>query len=77
MFAFNYKDLREITMEQHKIELLPNVKPVRTKQRRWNPRYTTMVKEELDKLLEVRFIKHVETNEWVFPVVFALKKNGI
>ncbi len=25
-FVFNYKDLREVTMEQHKIELLPNVK---------------------------------------------------
>jgi len=32
LFAFNYKDLREITMEQHKIELIPNAKPVRTKQ---------------------------------------------
>jgi hypothetical protein len=64
MFAFNYKDLREITMEQHKIELLPNVISVRTNQGRWNPRYTTMVKEEFDKLLEARFIKHVETIEW-------------
>jgi hypothetical protein len=32
-------------MEQHKIELLPNGKPIKTKQRRWNPKYTTMVKE--------------------------------
>jgi len=56
-------------MEQHKIELLPNAKPIRAKQGRWNPRYTTMVKEELDKLLEAGFIKHVETTEWVSPVV--------
>jgi hypothetical protein len=35
-----------------------------------------MVKEELDKLLEVRFIKPMETTEWVSPVVLALKKNG-
>jgi hypothetical protein len=35
-----------------------------------------MVKEELDKLLKVRFIKPVETTEWVSPVVLALKKNG-
>jgi len=76
LFAFNYKDLREVTMEQHKIELLPNVKPIRTKQRRWNPKYTIMVKEELDKLLEVRFIRHVETTEWISHVVLALKKNG-
>ncbi len=35
-----------------------------------------MVKEELDKLLETRFIRPVETIEWVSPMVLALKKNG-
>jgi hypothetical protein len=62
-------------MEQHKIELLPNDKPFETKQRRWNPKYTIMMKEELDKLLEVGFIRPVKTTEWVFPMVLALKKN--
>ncbi len=76
MFAFSYKGLKEILMEQHKIELLPNAKPVKTKQGRWNPRYITMVKEELDKLLEAWFIRLVETTTWVSPVVLALKKNG-
>jgi hypothetical protein len=76
LFAFNYEDLKEVTMEQHKIELLPNVKLVKTKQGRWNPRYTTMVNEELDKLLEVGFIKPMETTEWVSPMVLALMKNG-
>ncbi len=52
-----------------------NIKPVRTKQRRWNSIYTTMVKEELDKLLKARFIKLVETTKWVSIVVLALKKN--
>jgi hypothetical protein len=63
MFAFSYKDHREVIMEQHKIELLLNAKSIRTKQRRWNPKYTTMVKEELDKLLEVGFIRLMETTE--------------
>ncbi len=76
LFVFNYKDLREVTMEQHKIELLLNAKLIKTKQRRWNPKYTTMVKEELDKLLEARFIRPMETTEWVSPMVLALKKNG-
>ncbi len=76
LFAFNYKDLREVTMEQHKIELLPNAKSIRAKQGRWNPKYTAMVKEELDKLSEAGFIKPVETIEWVSPMVLALKKNG-
>ncbi len=76
LFAFSYKDLREVTMEQHKIELLPNAKSIRTNQGRWNPRYMAMVKEELDKLLEAGFIKPMETTEWVSPVVLTLKKNG-
>jgi len=61
--------LREVTMEQHKIELLPNAKPIMAKQGRWNPKYTTMVKEELDKLLEAGFIRPVETTKWVSPVI--------
>jgi hypothetical protein len=31
LFAFNYKDLREITIEQQKIKLLLNVKLITTK----------------------------------------------
>jgi hypothetical protein len=76
LFSFSYKDLREVTMEQHKIELLPNAKPIKAKQGRWNTRHTAMVKEELDKLLEAGFIRPVETTKWVSPVVLALKKNG-
>jgi len=76
MFTFNYKGFRKITMEQPKMELLPNAKLDRTKQGRWNPRYTTMVKEEFDKLLEAGFIRPMETTEWVSPMVLALNKNG-
>ncbi len=76
LFTFSYKDLREVTIEQHKIELLLNAKPIRTKQGRWNPKYIAMVKEELDKLLEAGFIRPMETIEWVSPMVLVLKKNG-
>jgi len=31
LFVFSYKDLREVTMKQHKIELLPNAKLIKTK----------------------------------------------
>jgi tRNA1(Val) A37 N6-methylase TrmN6 len=34
------------------------------------------MKEELDKLLEARFIRPVEITKWVSPVVLMLKKNG-
>jgi hypothetical protein len=35
-----------------------------------------MVQEELNKVLEVGFIKPMEITKWVFPMVLALKKNG-
>jgi hypothetical protein len=63
-------------MEQHKIKLLPNAKPIRTKQGRWNLRYIPTVKEDFNKLLEARFIKPVETTKWVSFMIFALNKNG-
>jgi len=34
-----------------------------------------MVKKELDKLLEAKCIKSMETIEWIYHVVLALKKN--
>ncbi len=61
-------------MEQHEIELLPNAKLIRSKQGRWNPRYTTMVKEELDKLLEAGFIRPVETTEVGFSCGINIKE---
>jgi hypothetical protein len=63
-------------MEQHKIELLPNVKPIRTKQGRWNPKYTVMVNEKLNKLLEARFVRPMKITKWVSLLVSTLKKNG-
>jgi len=60
LFAFSYKDLKEVTMEQDKVELLPNAKPIRTKQGRWNLKYTIMVKKELDKLLEAGFVRPIK-----------------
>ena len=57
-FAWTYKDLKGIPREvcQHCIILEPNTKPVRQRQYRMNPKYSLMVKEEIDKLLECGFI---------------------
>jgi hypothetical protein len=43
--------------------LLPNVKPIRTKAGRWNPKYIAMVKEKLNKLLEASFVSPIKTTE--------------
>ena len=70
-FDWTYKDLKGIPRKvcQHRIILEPNTKPVRQQQYRMNPKYSLMVKEEIDKLLECGFIYRVPYSEWVSPIV--------
>jgi len=41
-----------------------------------NPYLKDIVKEELQKLLDVGFIYPISDSEWVSPMVLVLKKNG-
>ena len=47
------------------IVLDEGVAPVRQRQYRMNPKYSLLVKEEIDKLLEAGFIYKVPYSEWV------------
>jgi hypothetical protein len=78
IFAWSYKDLKGIppAIVQHSIPLIPGTQPVRQRERRMNPRLQLIVKAELEKLLEVGFIKPVEITDWVSPMVLVKKKNG-
>ena len=77
-FAWTYADLRGIPAEiaEHRIVLEDDVRPIRQRQHRLNPKYSLLVKEELDKLLRVGFIYEVPYSEWVSPIVMVPKKNG-
>ena len=41
-----------------------------------NPNYVTNVKEEINKILRVRFIRPVKRVTWLSPIVIVPKKNG-
>ena len=41
-----------------------------------NPNYVSIVKKDIDKLLDARFIVPVETATWLSPIVVVPKKNG-
>ena len=77
VFAWTYKDLRGIPPDvcEHKIVLEDNAVPICQRQHRLNPKYSLMVKEELDKLLEAGFIYPVPHSEWLSPIVMVPKKN--
>ena len=76
LFVSKHRDLPNITIEQHKIELQEGAKFVRVKQRRMVLDKINILKAELDRLLEGGFITQVTNTEWVSPVVIVLKKGG-
>ena len=60
----------------HHIYIKSDSRPMCQPQRRMNPNIRDIVKEEIQKLLEVGFIYPISDNEWVSPLVIVPKKNG-
>jgi hypothetical protein len=77
-FAWEYTDMRGIDPKTciHHIYIEQNARPVRQPQRRMNPNLKEIVKEELQKLLNVNFIYPISDSQWVSPLVIVPKKNG-
>jgi hypothetical protein len=67
VFAWSYKDLKGVPPKicEHHIHLEEGAKPICQRQRRLNPKYSLLIKEEIKKLLEIRFI---------YPVTLFLLK---
>ena len=61
---------------QHQINLDKDAKPVQQRRYHLNPNYAIKVKEEIDKLLKVGFIRPVKKATWLSPIVVVPKKNG-
>ena len=60
----------------HHIYTDDNIRPLRQPQRMMNPILKEIVKEELQKLLQVGFIYPIYDSQWVSPLVFFPTKNG-
>ena len=60
----------------HHIYVEENCKPIKQPQRRMNPNLMEIVKEELQKLLNVNFIYPISDSQWVSPLVIVPKNNG-
>ena len=78
VFASPYEDMRGLDPQlyQHQIHLSKEAKPVAQRRYRMNPNYAARVKEEIDKLLWVDFIRPMKKATWLSPIVVVPKKNG-
>jgi len=78
VFAWTYKDLIRIPPElaQHRIELDIIIPPAHQAKYRLNPNCAITIKQDIDKLLVVRFIESIEEATWLLPIVVVPKKNG-
>ena len=65
VFAWTPLDLKWITPDlgEHHINLIEGLVLIRQRQYRLNPKYSLMVKEEIDRLLEAGFIYPVNNSE--------------
>ncbi len=77
IFAWNYINLKGIPpwIVQHRIELDTTIPPTHQAKYQMNPNYDAIVKQNLNKLLNVAFIGLVEEASWLSPIVVILKKN--
>jgi hypothetical protein len=75
-FAWEYNDMKSIHLDtfNHHIYIKENVKSVQKLQKRINSILKNIVKEELQKIVDVEFIFPLSYNEWVSPLVIVPKK---
>jgi hypothetical protein len=75
-FAWEYIDMKGIHPDTciHRIYTQGEIPPVRKPQRRMNPTLKDIVKEEIQKLLNFRFIYPISDSKWVSPLLVVPKK---
>ena len=61
---------------EHHLVLKPDVKPVKQKLRKMDPRVKQQVKEGLEDLLKAGFIRTIDYPDWLANIVVVPKKNG-
>ena len=71
------EDLKGVdpTICQHTIPMKDTAKPSQQRPYTYNDNFAMKIKEEIDKLLEAKFIYEIEHIEWVSPIVVVPKKN--
>ncbi len=58
------------------MDLDTSIPPIHQTRYQLNINYATIVKQEIDKLLDTCFIQAIEEATWLSPIVVGFKKNG-
>ena len=66
-------DLSVIT---HYLNVYPSLNPIRQKKRVFAPERDNVIKEEVQKLTTIKFIREVYYPDWLANVVMVKKANG-
>jgi hypothetical protein len=77
-FAWEYSDMKGIDPQlcTHQIYVEKEALPIFQPHRRLYPHLKDIVKEELQKLLDINFIYPISDSRWVSPLVIVPNKNG-
>ena len=62
------------SVASHQLNITPSLRPIYQKVRCFHPDRQRFIQAEVEKLLEVGFIKEVEYSEWLVNVVVVPKK---
>jgi len=65
-----------IDLVVHNLGLKDDPRPIKQKLRKMNPKIALMVKEELQKLLQAKFIEPIDYSDWISNMVPVKKPSG-
>jgi hypothetical protein len=77
MFAWCPADMLGIPRElaEHELKIFPNTKRVKQSMRRYNPEKARSMGEEINRLLEAKFIREIKEATWLSPPVMVEKND--
>ncbi|KAL0287782.1 UNVERIFIED_CONTAM: Transposon Tf2-12 polyprotein [Sesamum calycinum] len=78
VFAWSYKEMPGLDPKVaiHQLSIRKGARPVKQAQRRFRPELVPLIEVEVNKLIEVGFIREVKYPTWISSIVPIRKKNG-
>jgi hypothetical protein len=75
-FAWNYNEMSGLSRDlvEHKLPIKPGFKPYKQSRRNFNPDIYDRVKEEINRLLDAKFIRPCRYSDWISNIVPIEKK---